>query len=147
MAALMIPYAYHRGIHVYGMTEAQARASTALPSFYFAGLLLFYALGILARRSPVRHGQYMLATALMLTGPILDRVLYIHVPIEGVAWELVAFVIMDLVFVWVLVHSGKVHGSRGPAIAVLLYFLMGQSMVMLGSGTVLWQSLSLLFFS
>lgn len=132
LAAVMMQYGFDRTIasyHPSSLTKQQideALVSMALPFYYFVGLALFYPLAIVYRKKPLMHGQYMIATMLMLTGPVFDRVLYNYIPNKGILWEGVAFATMDVVFLWVLMFALRRKISYTPTLIVLCFFAIGQ---------------------
>jgi len=155
----MIDYGYERGLA--GLQRAvdagrlalspeevlhEARKLVALPVFYFSGFVLLYPLAMINRRRPLAHAQFMLATALMLTGPILDRCLYIFAERwftrPPIPFEIVAFALMDLIFLAVFWRSLRRGESWRPAATCLAFFLAGQAVVLFGTGSPTWQTLA-----
>lgn len=162
-AVAMIAYSYERGLGELREAAAagrislsgeallhEARKYVALPVYYFVGFALFYPLAMLNRRRPVVHAQFMLATMLMLTGPVLDRSLYfiasVAMPELRFPFEWVAFILADFVFVAVLVLNLRRGESWQPAATCLACFLAGQSIYRFGLDSRAWQSTVGLFF-
>jgi hypothetical protein len=162
-AVAMIAYSYERGLQE--LREAadagrislsgesllhKARKYVALPVYYFVGFALFYPLAMLNRRRPAVHAQFMLATMLMLTGPILDRSLYftasVAMPELRFPFEWVAFILADFAFAAVLVLNLRRGEPWRPAATCLAFFLAGQSIYRFGLDSQAWQSAVGLFF-
>ncbi len=54
----------------------QAAAYEAIAIFYLSWFALFYSLAIINRRKSAIHARFMLATALPLLGPTVDRIVF-----------------------------------------------------------------------
>jgi len=157
LTVMLLPVSYSRNVASFierGMAMEQAvsraRAFLAIPFFYLIGFVLFYTLAILNKRKPLVHGQYMVATALMLTGPIFDRILYIYGLPAGLSssflWESVAFLVMDFIFAAMLIMAGRKHLTMRPAIVSLSYFIIGQLLFIFGRKSAAWSNLMALLF-
>ncbi len=60
-------------------------AASPIALVYFVWFLVFYVLAIRHRRNFNKHARYMVATALTLTGPTVDRIIGIHLGLESIA--------------------------------------------------------------
>jgi len=83
----------------------EARAIMFLAVIYFLWFITFYILAIVNRRRPLAHAQYMIATALTLLGPTVDRIIFRVngtpkiaglIPIESFAFGLIILVLLLL---------------------------------------------------
>ena len=88
------------GLHNYTHEEMLKKASSnPIGLYYFMWFLVFYLLAITYRRNANKHARYMVATALTLTGPTIDRILGIHFglsTIHGISSFVVSFMLIDL---------------------------------------------------
>ena len=116
---LMIRLAYYRTLGDFNNQIAQgtlklsnaevlqrSAATMALPIYYFLIFLLFYLLAVINRKKSFIHSRFMLATALALLGPTVDRILYFVFNLNelpfGIPLESAAFFIADLILLLLL---------------------------------------------
>jgi hypothetical protein len=107
------------------LTEAASRVTITM--LYLAWFALFYGLAIWNRKHVLPHSRYMLASALLILGPTVDRILffrfYAAYPFH---YELIPFLIQDLVIAALLIQDIK-RKKRTRALAyVLAIFVIGQ---------------------
>ena len=121
----------------------QARASTGLPVYYGALLLLFYPLAIINKRKPLVHATYIIVAGLSIAGPIVDRAVYYAVaetigsPVFG--FEFVAFVLLDLMAIGLLYLAYRQKRSPIPAVLCLAVIAGGQLVYIFFLDSALWQ--------
>lgn len=144
-AFLMMRYSYYgyiNGLQQSGKQLSQhqvyqlAASYEAIALLYFSWFLIFYILGITYRKKALPHARYMLATALTLLGPIMDRitVFYSGLP-ETFPYELPSFLIIDavlLLLLWKDYRDRRPLRTLGTCIAVygtgqVLYFTARES--------------------
>jgi hypothetical protein len=102
----------------------------AIALFYMAWFVVFYILAVSNRRRTPIHSRYMLATALTLLGPTVDRIFVFGFKLQALPGsmpiESVAFVIADAVLITLLLKDYK-HGRPTSALwTCLLIYLSGQ---------------------
>ena len=112
----------------------RSAAAMGIPFYYFLTFLLFYLLAVKNRKKTFIHSRFMLATALALLGPTVDRILYFVFNLTelpfGIPLESMAYFIADLILILLLL---KDYRSKKPTrtlaiclgitlIAQLLYF-------------------------
>lgn len=105
-------------------------ANEPIALIYFTWFTLFYLLAIINRRRSNIHSRYMLATALTLLGPTVDRILGIHFGVETllgfIPSYLVSFLIIDMVLALLLYSDYKNKKSVRALTTCLLIYLAGQ---------------------
>jgi hypothetical protein len=112
-------------------------------TFLYLGLLaLFYSLAIINRRKPATHARYMVATALTLLGPTVDRIVY---AISGVLVlggvlpiETIAFAIADGILLFLLLKDYRAGRSTKALLTALLINLLAQLSYFLFQATEAW---------
>jgi hypothetical protein len=127
-AFLMIRLSYYRfvnapqGVDPGNRQEVLKAAANfmAIAFIYFGLLFLFYTLAIINRRKAAVHARYMVATALTLLGPTVDRIVYAsfqEIKLGGVIpFETVAFLVADAVLLFLL---WKDYKAKRPTRALL----------------------------
>jgi hypothetical protein len=122
----------------------QARIYIALPLYYFFAFIVFFSLGVIYRKNPLVHAKYMIATALSVTGPIIDRVFYYTLTGLQVSiffpLEYVAFLLIDVVIIWLLFIDVRRNYNVRPSIVILTLYGSGQILYYAGLESSLWQT-------
>lgn len=125
---LLIRHVYQLQLNRFSVHDA--RKNLGLPVIYFGWFLVFYPLGVYHRRKVIVHAKYMIATALLVIGPALDRLLFWLVGREDGYWQylyfMVSFLVIDLVFLLLLNHDRRHGGRYFHTLVVLTLFLAGQ---------------------
>jgi hypothetical protein len=145
-AYLLIRNEYHRnldamnqqvvqGMKQYSQVEmlklASAQPIGLIYTFWF---LLLYSLAIRHRRKTSKHARYMLATALTLTGPTVDRIIGIQFKLEtiaGVTSYIISFLIIDLVLLLLLYVDYKDKRETKTLGNCLVIYIGGQLLLTL----------------
>lgn len=107
----------------------QRASASPVALLYTIWFLVFYVLAIINRRNANKHARYMMATALTLTGPTVDRIIGIYFGLEsigGVSSYIISFLLIDLVLGWLLYLDFK-HRRTTRALGVsLVLYVAGQ---------------------
>jgi hypothetical protein len=98
----------------------------ALPFFYFLWMGLFYTLAIIKRGRPHVHARYMVAAALTILGPTVDRIIFITLGIEILPFHLpvetFAFLLIDIILIGLLLNDiVRKQNSRTLSISLLIF--------------------------
>ena len=91
--------------------------------------ITFYALAIKYRKKATKHARYMLATALILLSPTVDRFIAINLGIRnvaGISSYIISFLIIDLILLYLLFVDYKNKKETITLSTCLLIFMMGQ---------------------
>ena len=91
--------------------------------------IIFYSLAIIYRKKATKHARYMLATALILLGPTIDRFVAINLGIESIAGiesYIISFLIIDLILVYLLLVDYRNKKEVKTLSTCLLLFVIGQ---------------------
>ncbi|MDX1373719.1 MAG: hypothetical protein R3321_14695 [Nitrososphaeraceae archaeon] len=91
--------------------------------------ITFYSLAIIYRKQSNKHARYMLATALILLSPTIDRFVAINLGIEtiaGIASFIISFLIIDLTIAYLLFVDFKNKREIKTLTSCLLIFVIGQ---------------------
>lgn len=119
-----------------------------LPFFYLLWFATFYILAIINRRRSSSHARYMVAAALTLLGPTIDRIFFIGFGISrfagGIPVESAAFVIADLILVTLLVKDYQHKRPVKTLLVCLSIYVVGQVLYFTLPGTVAWQEMIML---
>src|SRR5215217_439781 len=84
----------------------QAAASAAIAFYYFSLFILFYCLAIYNKRNSTIHARYMLATALTLLGPTVDRIVFFNVKLPPyISYEVPTLVLIDVILILALIKD------------------------------------------
>ena len=125
-----------------GQLNAFAASFEAIALFYLALFVLFYSLAIIYRKKSNIHARFILASALTLLGPTVDRIVLFGFGMQllpgSLPIELVAFAIADVVLALLLFKDYK---SRRPtkALAISLsIYVLGQTMYLILPQTAAW---------
>ncbi|MGZ8551600.1 MAG: hypothetical protein ACXWV2_13100 [Chitinophagaceae bacterium] len=97
--------------------------------FYFSWFALFYILAIINRRKSSVHARYMVATALTLLGPTVDRIIMIPLQTENIGFipaYVIAFLIADIVLVILLIKDYKTKKPIKTLATCLAIYITGQ---------------------
>lgn len=104
-------------------------AATPIGLFYLTWFMVFYGLAIRNRRQSPKHARYMLATALTLTGPTVDRIVGIHFHIytvAGISSFIISFLIIDIVLALLLYLDYRNKKETKTLWTCLLIYTIGQ---------------------
>lgn len=138
-AFLMIRLSYYRFLAAppdASITNRQALLKTAAAfmsiAFVYLGLFgLFYLLAVINRHKAAVHARYMVATALTLLGPTVDRITYAvfkETKLGGfIPIEIVAFILADGILLFLLWGDIKAKRPVKPLLTCLLILLVVQS--------------------
>jgi hypothetical protein len=135
------------GIQKYTASEINhlAARSMALPVFYLLWMALFYILAIINRKNSAVHARYMLATALTLLGPTVDRAIFFILKIETLAFnipiETFAFLMIDLILITLLLYD---RFQKRKALTLMIcvgIYLMSQALYFVVMDTRWWENL------
>jgi len=155
----MLRFGYSNFIHVFSVQQEnglpkftrqevlQLGADYILIAFmYIVWLALFYLLGIRNKRKMHPHARYMLAAALTLTGPTVDRIFFINFEISHIFGtipaESVSFFLIDMVLLYLLYRDKKANRNLQPLLTCLCIYLAGQVFYFLAPGTNWWTAVS-----
>lgn len=114
------------------MTEFEIlKAAAVEPAAIIALMIfpLFYVLGIRHRKQSSKHARYMLATALILLGPTVDRIIFINLGVKsilGVSSYFVSMLIIDLILAFLLYVDFKNGRETKTLSYCLLIFITSQ---------------------
>ncbi len=140
-AFLLIRHGYYRsidelhqevakGLKHYNEAEVLERAAAEpIALIYFLWFVVFYILAIKHRHKSSKHARYMLATALTLTGPTVDRILGIHFKIEsiaGISSYIVSFLMIDMVLSVLLYIDYQNKRETQTLWTCLIIYVVGQ---------------------
>lgn len=119
-----------KGLKQYSPVEILKEvAATPIGLFYLTWFLVFYCLAIRNKRQAPKHARYMLATALTLTGPTVDRIVGIHFHIytvAGISSFIISFLIIDIVLALLLYLDYKNKKETKTLWTCLLIYTIGQ---------------------
>jgi len=108
----------------------QKAAEQPIALIYFTWFTLFYILAIVNRHRSLIHSRYMLATALTLVGPTVDRILGIHFGIETLFGFIPAFIISfllnDILLLYLLYQDSKNKMPIKTLATCLIIYIGGQ---------------------
>jgi hypothetical protein len=111
-----------------------------LPFIWFFWFILFYSLAVINRRKSAVHARFMLATALSLLGPIIDRIVFkIGNLTEHIRFELIAFLIADVVLSILLWNDYIKKRPTKTLRNALLIYTIGQALYFTIPGTNAWK--------
>lgn len=140
-AFLLIRHGYYRdidelhkeaikGLKHYNEAEILKKAAKEpIALIYFIWFVLFYILAIKHRHKSPKHARYMLATALTLTGPTVDRILGIHFKIEniaGISSYIVSFLIINVMLSILLYADYQTKRETKTLWTCLIVYIVGQ---------------------
>lgn len=142
-AFLMIRLSYHQfilktnqqleqGLNKFTPPEIlqQAADVQAIAFFYFTWFIIFYLLAIINRRRSPVHARYMLATALTLLGPTVDRIMFFVFGLQllpgGISVMWVSFILIDIILALLLYQDYKNKRPIKTLLTCLLIYIPGQ---------------------
>lgn len=105
---------------------ASARPIAFIAIIWF---IAFYSMAIIYRKKPQKHARYMLATALILLSPTIDRFVAINLGIKsvaGIASYIISFSIIDLILAYLLLLDYRNKKETSTLSICLLLFIIGQ---------------------
>ena len=91
--------------------------------------ITFYSLAIIYRKQSNKHARYMLATALILLSPTIDRFVAINLgigTISSIASFIISFLIIDLIIAYLLLVDYRNKREIKTLATCLLIFVIGQ---------------------
>ena len=108
----------------------EAAKFQALTFYYLLAFVIFYSLAVINRKKSFVHSRYMLATALVLLGPTVDRILFFVFHLKelpgGIPLESLAFFIADLILLLLLWKDYKNKRPTKTLLICLCISLVGQ---------------------
>ena len=118
-------------------------SSMSIAFLYFLWLALLYSLAIINKRPSAFHARYMVATALTVLGPTVDRIIWalFKQPKLG-GWfpiEMIAFLIINITIATLLWKDHRHGRSTKALMTCLIIFVTGQILYFLVKGTTTWQ--------
>ncbi|MEJ7828546.1 MAG: hypothetical protein WKF91_10130 [Segetibacter sp.] len=120
----------------------QAAAYEAIAFFWLSIFALFYSLAVIKRRKSAVHARYMVATALAMLGPTVDRILIFSFKLEklpgSIPIESAAFFIADMVLALLLWKDYTSNRPTKTLWTCLLIYLIGQVLYYTVPGTNGW---------
>jgi DMSO reductase anchor subunit len=124
--------------------NAFAASFQAIAIFYLSLFILFYSLAIIYRKKSNIHARFILASALTLLGPTVDRIIFFGFGMQmlpgSLPIELVAFAIADLVLALLLFKDYRNRRpTRALAISLSIY-VIGQALYFTLPQTAAWSS-------
>ena len=142
----MIRYSYYDIIHDPKQDKAtvleQAASHQAIALVDFAWFIVFYLLAISNKHKVHLHARYMLATALTLLGPTLDRTTFFVFKITKLPGDIpnyyLTFFITDALLVLLLINDYKRKEPMKTLWIVLLIYLSRQIFYSIAPGTDWW---------
>lgn len=137
---LMIRYSYYNSVNdlqqkaVQGLNHfnndqilQQAAFNVAIAFFYFFLFALFYSLAVINKRKSSIHSRYMMAGALTLLGPTVDRIVFFNVKLPTyITYELPTLIIIDIILAILLLKDYKDKRSTKILWICLLIYVIGQ---------------------
>jgi hypothetical protein len=114
------------------MTELEIlKAAAVEPAAIIALMIfpLFYVLGIRHRKQSSKHARYMLATALILLGPTVDRIIFINLGVKsilGISSYFVSMLMIDLILAMLLYLDFKNKRETKTLTYCLVIFVASQ---------------------
>jgi hypothetical protein len=111
--------------------------------FYFVWFALFYILAIINRRQSSVHARYMLATALTLLGPTVDRIIVLDFKVENIGYipaYAISFLIADIVLSILLLKDFKNKRPVKTLATCLVIYITGQAFYFIVPGFDWWPS-------
>jgi hypothetical protein len=118
-----------------------AASNVAIVIFYLSWFALFYSLAINNKRRSATHARYMLATALPLLGPTVDRIVFFYFKLPSyLPYELPSFLIIDIVLAILLWLDYKNKRPTKTLWTCLLIYVIGQVLYFIIPQTGWWQN-------
>jgi hypothetical protein len=118
-----------------------AASNVAIVIFYLSWFALFYSLAINNKRRSATHARYMLATALPLLGPTVDRIVFFYFKLPSyLPYELPSFLIIDTVLAILLWVDYKNKRPTKTLWTCLLIYVIGQVLYFIIPQTDWWQN-------
>jgi uncharacterized membrane protein len=152
---LMIRIAYYRYLnelhqqtaqglnHLTGAEILKQAADEPIALFYFVWFALFYILAIVNRRKSSVHARYMLATALTLLGPTVDRIIFLDFKIENIGFipaYAISFLIANIILAFLLFKDYKNKRPIKTLATCLAIYITGQTLYFIVPGFDWWSS-------
>lgn len=123
----------------------EAASVQAIALYWFLMFTLFYVLAVINRRKSAIHARYMVATALSLLGPTVDRIIFFVFKLEklpgGIPVETAAFLLADFVLALLLWQDYVKGRPIKTLFTSLLIYIAGQILYFTVPGTVGWTRL------
>lgn len=115
----------------------------AIAFLYFMWLGTLYTLAVINRRPSAVHARYMVAAALTMLGPTVDRIVYNATKAEYlggiIPTECVSFLIEDCILAFLLWKDYKNNRPAKTLMVSLTIFVLGQVIYFLVKKTDTWQ--------
>jgi hypothetical protein len=114
------------------LTEFEISKAAAVHPATLIGMMvfaIFYSLAIWHRKQSAKHARYMLATALILLGPTIDRIVAINLGIKsiaGVSTYFVSMLLIDFILCLLLYIDFKNKRETKTLVHCLLIFIASQ---------------------
>ena len=122
-----------------------AASVQALPLYWFLMFALFYILAVINRRKSAVHARYMVATALSLLGPTVDRIIYFVFNLEvlpgGIPIEAGAFLLADLLLALLIWKDYREQKKLKPLLISFSIYFIGQVLYFTVPGSGGWTNL------
>jgi hypothetical protein len=115
--------------------------------FYIVWLAILYLLAIVNRKKTATHARYMLAAALTLTGPTIDRIFFSLLEVTKIGTlpaESISFLLIDMVLVVLLIYDYKKGNQTRPLITALIIYVVGQVIYFIAQKSAVWDTLATL---
>jgi hypothetical protein len=123
-----------------GQILQQAATNAAISFYYFFLFALFYSLAVSNKRNSAVHSRYMLATALTLLGPTVDRIVFFNVKLPAyITYELPTLIIIDILLVLLLFKDYRDKRPTKTLWICLLIYTIGQVLYFIIPYTNGWQ--------
>ena len=117
----------------------------AIAVFYLALFVGFYSLAIYNKRKSSVHARYMVASALTLLGPTVDRIIFFGFGFQilpgSIPIEIVAFSIADFILLLLLYKDYKKSRPTKTLLICLMVFVVAQILYFILPKTDSWQYL------
>jgi hypothetical protein len=121
-----------KGLNHFTNTEILRQAADGpIAIFYLSWFALFYIMSIVNSRKSSVHARYMVATALTLLGPTVDRIIMIPLKTESIGFipaYAIAFLIADIVLVILLVKDYRAKKPIKALATCLAIYITGQAL-------------------
>ena len=151
-AFLMIRLSYYRVMdqlqRLGQLTEAEIlqkdAAEQAIAVIDLAWFAVFYLLAVINRKNSFVHSRYMVATALTLLGPVVERILALYFGLRHIGpvpLEAGTFILTDAILILLLL---KDYRDKQPAKTMLIctsIYLIGQVLFLTSLNTIVWGKL------
>jgi hypothetical protein len=122
-----------------------AAKSYALPFVYIVWMGLFYSLAIINRKNTPVHARYMIAVAMTVLGPTVDRIIFFLFKIEifpfGIPVESFSFLLTDIILAWLLIRDYRKKRSTRIFRICLIIYVISHIWYFIVPDTTIWERL------